>query len=659
MEIINDFEMKLCNKKVFEFYENNPSLSFEMINVLCVDLFENILQDSTITINNSITKQIFNKCIENNNKIDEINKNMTTINNNISRLTNELLIKFIDIKKDYIDEVKNIVNINSTEKLEKLNTHLKELFENTVSKDDMREITSKKTDLILDNIEKNHNILNNNFNDKTTINNHYLVNEIISKIDFSHSSKIDKFDDKINILMNKINTETLDKFNNLIASSNSHIVDKINIMLNQCLPENNAKINKQIQDEIHNFHLLITEETKKMTQNNNNDILHNFIEKYKYIIEDKTLSNELLYKQDSILNELTNGFKLNSITQVETFISNFDNKYNSLLQTIQKPIFELLSNNEERIIKNISSLNDSTSKQQLTQDKMLTNLDEFLNKYKNNSSSKGSYSEIYLKKVLEQIEGSEILDTSKIASSGDLLLKRINKPNILFENKEYTGTLPTTEVDKFIYDCGKQKTHGIILSQSSGIALKKNYQIEILDKKYILVYVSNVEYTFERIKIAIDIIDSLSEKLKEFDDLPSDETDECNISKKLLSEINEEYNKLILQKEAIINLVKDFQKKIIISIEEINLPSLPRIFNNVLPQDKNISSSSSIICNRCSIFVAKSKSALSAHQKSCKIITPNNTIIDPVLTIENTTIIEPTLTIEPSSKKQKALKTTK
>jgi hypothetical protein len=396
------------------------------------------------------------------------------------------------------------------------------------------------------------------------------------------------------------------------------------------LPENNTKINKQIHEDINHFYLLISEETKKITQNDNEQILHTFIEKFtERNFEDKLTSKELLVKQDIIITELNNAFKQNSLAQIDTFITNFDNKYHSLLQTIQQPIFEILNNNEERIIKNITTLNDSTTKQQSVQDKMFNNLDDFLNKYKNNSSSKGKYSENYLKKILEQIEGSEVIDTSKITSSGDLLLKRINKSNILFENKEYENTLPTSEVDKFIYDCNKQKMHGIILSQSSGIALKKNYQIEIFDKKYILVYVSNVEYTFDKIKIAIDIIDSLSEKLKEHDELPGDETDNCNISKELLQEINEEFNKVISQKETIINLVKEFQKKIIISIDDIKLPSLQKIVYNYFPSNKILQT---ITCNRCNIFVAKSKSSLAAHHKSCiyknEIVV--NTIIDTI-----------------------------
>ena len=44
----------------------------------------------------------------------------------------------------------------------------------------------------------------------------------------------------------------------------------------------------------------------------------------------------------------------------------------------------------------------------------------------------------------------------------------------------------------------------------------------------------------------------------------------------MLEEINDEFNKLISQKQNIMLLVKDFQKKITLSIDEINLPCLKK-----------------------------------------------------------------------------------
>jgi hypothetical protein len=60
-------------------------------------------------------------------------------------------------------------------------------------------------------------------------------------------------------------------------------------------------------------------------------------------------------------------------------------------------------------------------------------------------------------------------------ASGDFMLKRINKPAILIETKDYANNVPKEETDKFIH--AQQKCNGIF-SRSSGISLKENYQIE-------------------------------------------------------------------------------------------------------------------------------------------------------------------------------------
>ena len=53
---------QLCtnNKRIFDFYNTHKSLDFEQINLLCIDLFENVLQDATATIGS----QILSECLE-------------------------------------------------------------------------------------------------------------------------------------------------------------------------------------------------------------------------------------------------------------------------------------------------------------------------------------------------------------------------------------------------------------------------------------------------------------------------------------------------------------------------------------------------------------------------------------------------------------------
>lgn len=581
----NKYEMIINNEKVFEFYKKNSSLNFEQINLLCVGLFENILQDANTTLNNSITSQILTECLENTHKLNEMSNEISKINNNITKLNNEIVIKFFDIKKDYIEEVKNIININGNEKIDKINNQLKENSSN------IKELIEKGNMQLLD---------------KTTLTNHSLVTEMTNNINklnstttLDISTKIERFDDKINMLLQKINTESLEKINSLINLSNGIVVDKINLMLNSIIPSNNDKINKEIHDEINKFYLMISDETKKLTEQISNQDVKHFIPLFKERMQTETLiSNNISLKQDAILSEMSHIINKNNTDQIENFVNNFDIKYNSLLLNIQQPILE------------------ATTKQQTNQDKMFSSLEEFLDRYRNNSSSKGKFAENHLKLILEEnIENAEIIDKSQTAHSCDLLLNRNNKPKILIENKVYSHKVPTTEIDKFKSDCKGLKTHGIILSQFSKITLKHNYQIEIEEyenNKYILVYVCDVKDEFHKIQIAINIIDILADKIKDTN-VNTDEPNNYTISKEILEEINDEFNKLISQKQNIMLLIKDFQKKITLSVEEINLPSLKKFIDLSLslPTDENCN----IQCNKCNNFVAKNKSSLAAHQK--------------------------------------------
>ena len=595
--IKSNYEMTLNNQKVFEFYSKNKSLNFEQVNLLCIGLFENILQDANTSLNNSITSQILTECLDNNHKLSEITNEITKINSNISKLNSDLVIKFFDIKKDYIEEVKTIINVNGNEKVDKLNIQLREN--------------------------------NNQLLDKTTLLNNSLSNSLTSDI----TSKIERFDDKMNLVLNKINSESLEKINSLVNTSNGNVVDKINLMLTTIIPNNNDKVNKQIQDEINKFYTMITEETKRLSETNSSNEIKQLLTLYNERAQVESLnSRDLATKQDTILHEMSKILNKNNTEYIENFVNSFDIKYNSLLLNIQQPILE------------------ATTKQQTVQDKIFSSLEEFLDRYRNNSSSKGKFAENHLKLILEEnIENAEIVDKSQTPHSCDLLLVRNNKPRILIENKVYTHKVPTTEIDKFKSDCKGFKTHGIILSQFSKITLKSNYQIEVEEyenNKYILVYVSDVKDDFHKIQMAINIIDILADKIKETN-ISASESTTFSISKEMLEEINDEFNKLITQKQNMLLLVKDFQKKMTLSIDEINLPSLKKFIEASLSlqTDENCN----ISCNRCKRFIAKSKSSLAAHQKGrdcLKIFNSLNNIQEPI-SIKDESIETLEIAIEP------------
>ena len=600
-----EFEMIICNKRVFEFYNNNTALDFEQISLLCVELFENILQDATANINKSISSQILFECIENKNKIHELHTsttaNLQMINSNLSKITGDITLKLLDIKKEYIEEIKTIISLNSSNLNEKL-----------------REITDK----IKETIDRNNLVLTNDISNKLDKSNTSLTNDISNKIDKSNiyltnelSMKVDKCTtsltnevshkmDKLHLLFHEVNKENTNKMISLFDGANNHIVDKTTILINQLIPENN-KANKQLQEDINKFYSTILEETKQIiTDNKQFD---------KHILELVQLQNERKgtetidkEKTDKLLFDM-NTFL--STSKMETLIHNFEIKYESLISGIHQPILQVISLNDEKINKNIN-------KQQETQEKMLLNLDEFLNKYKNNSSLKGKFSENHLHKVLvHMFPTSEIIDTSKQSHFCDILLKRENKSDILFENKDYADNVSSDEIRKFAFDCETHKINGIMLSQNTGIIGKPNYHIDIVKNK-VLVYIHNVDYSSNKIQIAIDIIDTLTNKLKDFDEESVDASENENIiSQEVLLEINNEMNKFATHKETIINMIKESHKRIIDEVKIISIPSLDKYLFS-----KFGSSKITYPCKICNLFVGNCERSLRSHQKGkeCK-----------------------------------------
>jgi hypothetical protein len=280
-----------------------------------------------------------------------------------------------------------------------------------------------------------------------------------------------------------------------------------------------------------------------------------------------------------------------------------------MMQNIQQPLYSFFSASEDRISKNIDALKDTSVQSLSHQNKVFEELGEFLGKYKG-SSNKGKYGEQQLGSILNSLyPTAEVTNTTGTKASGDFIMKRVDKPNVLFENKEYDYNIPKDEIAKFIRDIDTQNMSGVFISQYSGIAFKQNFQIDI-NKGNVLVYIQGCEYNQDKIRIAVDIIDNLYNKIQ---DLNMDE-DENSISKDILDSINEEYQKFISQKEGMITCMKDFQKKMTSQIEELQLPSLDKYLEPKYAYVKT----RCFMCDLCNVYTAPSKQSLSAHKRGCK-----------------------------------------
>ena len=319
-----------------------------------------------------------------------------------------------------------------------------------------------------------------------------------------------------------------------------------------------------------------------------------------------------IFKKDMLLslnslNELKNNDPNIILEKLSTII---DSKYNTLLSNIQDNILNNISQTENRLNINLSQIKDLSHKGSIIQE----TISDHLIKVKT-CVNKGTHGEKKLFNIInEEYPSGELINSSNNKGQGDMILKRVNKPTILIETKEYVTPVKKDEVDKFIRDISNVNHNGIFISHHSGVVGKENYQIDIHDKN-ILIYIHNCEYEPYKIRCAINMIDILHEKLINIDNKNT------TISLDLLKEINTEYQSFILQKEKMLNGLKDYYKRTLDQYSELNLPSLDKYISSYYANSKkNI-----LCCNICNKYETDNLKSLSRHKTSCKKKAVNNT----------------------------------
>jgi hypothetical protein len=318
-------------------------------------------------------------------------------------------------------------------------------------------------------------------------------------------------------------------------------------------------------------------------------------------------NTEYYQKYELLLREFKDEIKnTNQINVIE-------NKHAEMIKNIELSLLNHVHNSEERLINNINEIKTINILNSEIQKETNTNLTTYLNKY-NNSTLKGQMAENNVEELLcSMYKASEIIKKTKEYKSGDIILKRMNMEPILFEIKDFKVNVPITDIDKFIRDINENNMSGIMLSISSGISNKKNFQIDITKNNNICIYIHNVEYDAEKIRLAVDIIDNLGSKLKE-------NKKNITITTEIIEQINNDYQTFLLKRDLTINHIKESTKKTIQYIEEMELKNL----NNYLSSKFSFKNSSTLNCNLCNHFIGTNLKSLAVHKRKCKGIKINN-----------------------------------
>ncbi len=296
---------------------------------------------------------------------------------------------------------------------------------------------------------------------------------------------------------------------------------------------------------------------------------------------------------------------------------------NSVNEKLEPALREKLKEQQTQLVANVSGRLEQVLENKISGLKETTNanreiincqndtLNSLLKRFEN-SSKKGKMSENLITNVLAEVYPlAEIEDVGKTKETGDIMMLRKDKPKILVENKDWTRPIVNAEVQKFVRDVEIQKCHGLFLSQNVGICSKDNYEINILEGNLIAVYIHNVNYDPEKIRVGVDIIDNISEILKEIDVLEVNQNEEHSISKELTQFINAEYQNYIAHKERTIKMAKDFVANLIKHEEEFNFSSLEKFLESKCNTQNNKN-----VCKYCG-FIGKKAQSLSAHMRGC------------------------------------------
>jgi len=312
--------------------------------------------------------------------------------------------------------------------------------------------------------------------------------------------------------------------------------------------------------------------------------------------------NTFIHKLAEIKKEYIEDLKTNLNIHTSDKITPTINQFNQITQDK----IQIMFNDKLSVLEN--KLEQVVDSAKVNMDKQVTLTENVSNLIKKmeNSSFKGAISENLLYNVLVNLFSSaEIIYTNQESHHGDILLKRKNKNDILFENKDYNYNVPKKEIDKFIEDINLHNCCGIMLSQKSGISLKDNFEIE-LHKSHVVIYLHHVDYSADIIKTAINIIDHLQGEIN------VDNSNMINMDKQMLDSINIEYKNYAIQKLEHIESIKLMSNKLIKQAEELKHPSIEALINKYY--NSSINKENVCVCGK----IWNSKRSLASHQKTCE-----------------------------------------
>lgn len=311
----------------------------------------------------------------------------------------------------------------------------------------------------------------------------------------------------------------------------------------------------------------------------------------------------------SIIGKLTEDRTVENVNHVSTiFLENFENNFAHLLQAIQLQITEIIQSREKDVANTTSDIESTDNLSfQTSYNRILYELHDSIHIF--NEAVKPISEEDYAN---IQTIISKHYSTAAISKETDssLILNREGKNAVFIQHYSMKDrNIRSDEIKTFIRNVEEHNCCGILISQHSGITAKPHLYIEIHNHQ-IVIYIHNMGNSIEKIQTAIDIIDTLYSKIQEY----NIHGDKLSIPKETLNEVNREYQVFICQKDSIITLLKETNKKLLSLVDDIKFPSLDKYLATRYSSTKK----QGFICDLCNTFSVNTLKGLAAHKRGCQ-----------------------------------------
>jgi len=311
-----------------------------------------------------------------------------------------------------------------------------------------------------------------------------------------------------------------------------------------------------------------------------------------------TKKGDICELNTTIMNQIKDIMQSQDQTLSKDILNGLEMKLSFMLQAIQQPLYNMVVSTEDRLSASVKETNTQLNEQIKADIKYIVK--ECIGRETKDTKT--------LKYVITQMYSTgQII---KQTNEQDILLKRLRYSNILLCDYQGEENACDDDIVRFIECLDEHNCNGIFLSQYCGIANKRSYQVDLHNNKLVL-YVHKAEYDRDKIQVAIDIIDNLINKMSV--DSKNGGTG-ISIDKDVLDTINNEFQMFISQKTAVLDVMKEHQRKVISQLDELKFPALEKLLSS-----KYITTTPKTghKCDLCNNYFANNLKALAAHKRGC------------------------------------------